>query len=128
MDLVGGEQAIRRDAERRRHAGTVLRDTRGRVVGADAAIEAGIDAVGHAAGAREEGVADAGQRGEGIRLQHAHIVKPGRAGSFGAERAIALTRRPMPVRSSLIRRSSAAWTATACFGGAPALSAAARSS
>ena len=37
---------------------------RGRVVGADAAIEARIDAVRYAAVAREEGVADAGERGE----------------------------------------------------------------
>ena len=62
MDLIGGEEAIRRDAERRRHAGAVLGDVRGRVLGADAAIEAGIDAVGHAAVAGEEGVPDAGER------------------------------------------------------------------
>ena len=64
MDLIGGEEAIRRDAERCRHAGAVLRHVRGRIVGAGAAVEACVDAVGDAARAGEEGVADAGQRGQ----------------------------------------------------------------
>ena len=62
MDLIGGEEAVRLDAERRRHARAVFGDWRGVVVRADAAVEARIDAVGNAAFAGEEGVADAGQR------------------------------------------------------------------
>ena len=80
MDLIGGEEAIRPHPERRRHAGAVLGDLGGRVVGARAAVEARIDAVGHAAVAREEGVADAGERGERGGLQHARHWSRGARG------------------------------------------------
>ena len=61
MHLIEGEEAVRLDAERRRHARAVFRDMAGVVLRAGAAIEARIDAAGHAAGAGEEGMANAGQ-------------------------------------------------------------------
>jgi hypothetical protein len=78
MDLVSGEQVVRRYAERRRHARAVLRHLGGSVVGACPAVEARIDAVGHAAFAGEEGVANAGEGAEGCGLEHrCHCVMPG---------------------------------------------------
>ena len=62
---------LRLDAEALRHAGAVLGDLGGRILGADTAVEALVEAVRHAAGAREEAVADAGEPGQGLRLQHA---------------------------------------------------------
>src|SRR5262249_26978994 len=75
---VGGEQALRLPPERRRQARAVLRHLGGSVVGARPAVEARIDAVGHAAFAGEEGVADAGEGAEGCGLEHlCHLVMPG---------------------------------------------------
>ena len=45
MDLIGHQQPLRRDAERRRHAGAVLGDGLGRIARADAAVERGVDAL-----------------------------------------------------------------------------------
>src|SRR5262245_65650570 len=59
------------------------------------------------------------------RRGSAQTSKPGRRSSFGLATAIALNRRPMPVRSSLVRRTSAASMVPAYSGGAAALSAAA---
>ena len=101
MDLIGGEEAIRPHPERRRHAGAVLGDVRGRVLGARAAIEAGIDAVGHAAVAREEGVPDAGERGECGGLQAG--LPLGRA----AARGLGFVRHADRVLGALRRRSRA---------------------
>ena len=70
MDLVGGEEIGRRDPERRRHAGAVLGDVLRRIVRADAGVEARIEPLRHAARAREEAVPDAGERGEGLGLEH----------------------------------------------------------
>ena len=61
MNLIGGEQVARLDAERHRHACAVLGHIVGRIVGADAAVKRGIDAVRHAAAAGKETVADAGE-------------------------------------------------------------------
>ena len=69
VDLVGGEQTVRLDVERRRHARAIFRDMGGAVARADTAIEAGIEAAGDAALPREEGVADAGKR-KGLGLDH----------------------------------------------------------
>ena len=49
VDLVGGEQTVRLDAKRRRHARAIFRDMGGAVARADAAIETGIEAAGDAA-------------------------------------------------------------------------------
>src|SRR6266700_8087862 len=78
MDLIGSEQAIRLDAERRRHASPILGDAGGRIAGARPAIEAGIDSLGHAAIPSEEGVMDPGQLGERCRLQHALLLPASR--------------------------------------------------
>ena len=69
MDLVAGQQPLRPDRERLRHARAVLVDVGAQVLRADAAVQRGIDAVRNAAVAGEEAVADAGQRGERGRLQ-----------------------------------------------------------
>ena len=61
MHLIAGEETPRRDAERRRHAGAVLRHFVRRVARAGAAVEARIEAVGHPAVAGEKAVADAGE-------------------------------------------------------------------
>ncbi len=60
MDLIGGEEVQGGDAHLRRHAPAVLGHMRGIVVRSEPAIEAGIDAFGDAAVAREERVAQAG--------------------------------------------------------------------
>ena len=59
MHLVGREQPLRRQGERCRHAAAVLGHPPGGIARAGAAIKARINAVGDAARAREEGVADA---------------------------------------------------------------------
>src|SRR5262249_50726298 len=138
VDLVGGEQPIRCDAERHRHAGAVLRDAAGDVARANPGIEAGIDAFGHAAVAGEERMTDARERCKRGGLQPARVVpglagrrvdagahtsKPGRTSSCGLARITALIMRPMPVGSSLVRRASAVSIAPTYSGGAPALSA-----
>jgi len=64
MDLVAGEETLRRHAEAVGHAGAVLGDPGGRVLGADAAVEAFVDTIRHAARTREEAVADAGKLGQ----------------------------------------------------------------
>src|SRR5665213_2503310 len=70
MDLIDAEQTIARHAERRRHARAIFGDLVGRVVGADAAIEAGVDAFRHAAAAGEEAVMNAVEGGERESLKH----------------------------------------------------------
>ena len=62
MDLVGGQEPVRRDAHPVGDASAVL-GNRGRVVGrADAGVEAAVDAFGDAAGSREVAMPDAGGR------------------------------------------------------------------
>src|SRR5262249_56176004 len=106
VDRIGGGRAGGRAPERRRHGGAVLGDVRGRIVRAGAAIEARIEAARHAALAREEGVPDAGERGERGGLQRrllmrgfrrarppdtpAHVSNPGRTSIFWLDSAIAL--------------------------------------
>ena len=135
MDLVGGEEALRRDRERRRHARAVLRDMGRRVVRAGAAVEARIDAVGHAAVAREEGVADAGEGGQrgsvqrsGAHVGTSHGSNPGSVPSRGSPIAIALNNVPMPVRPAPVRRATATSTSVALSRVTWALSASARCS
>ena len=95
MDLIGREQAVGRNAERLRHARAVFRHAFRPVAGADAAIEAGIDAVRYAARAREEGVADAGELGKIGGLQHRRFVFLGggaNAFNIGARTAFSQSR------------------------------------
>src|SRR5207253_2859200 len=128
VDLVGGEEALRANAERRRHAGAVLLDQRGLVVRSLPAVEALIDAAGHAAVAGEEGVANARERGERRGLESgAHDSNPGSSPSRGCAMAMTLNISPMPVRPGAVKRASAASIASACAAVAPALSLPARS-
>src|SRR5450759_279918 len=57
------------DAHLRRHPAAVFRDPGGIVVRAEAAIEIGVDAVGHAALAGEEGMTQAGNGREQRRSE-----------------------------------------------------------
>src|SRR5215472_1022463 len=126
MHLVERQEATRLDAERRRHAGAVFRDMGGVVLRAGAAVEAGIEAPGHAAGAGEKSMADAGQ-GQRLRLKlHNAPSNPGIAPNRGAAIAIALNNSPMPRAPSAIRRARATSISAAWSGGALALSAEAR--
>jgi hypothetical protein len=75
MDLIGRQQTVGRNAERRRHAGAVLADLGRRIVGADAAVQTGIDALRYAAVAGEEGVANARELAERAGLQHGHGIQ-----------------------------------------------------
>src|SRR6266705_1345541 len=60
MDLVRAEKMLRGNAHLRRHPATVLRDIGRIVLRAEATIEAGVDAIRHAALARKKGVTQAG--------------------------------------------------------------------
>ena len=60
MKLVRAQQAIGRNAHLRGHPPAILRDILRIVVRAQPAIEAGVDALGHPALAREEGMPQAG--------------------------------------------------------------------
>src|SRR4029077_13414207 len=94
------EQRLAPDAECGRHAGTVLGHVRAIVVRADAAVEACIDALRHAALAGEERVADAGERSKGCGLPGAcahHASNPGSVPIAGAERPSTLKRVPVSV-------------------------------
>jgi hypothetical protein len=64
MDLEGAEQALRRDAHLFRHPAAIFRDIGRIVVRAEAAVEALVDALGHAAFARKERVTQAWNGGE----------------------------------------------------------------
>ncbi len=70
MDLVGGEEVLRLNADGGGHARAVLGDVLRLVVRTGAAVEAFIDAARHAAVAGEEGVADAVESFEVFRFQH----------------------------------------------------------
>src|SRR5665213_1629720 len=83
MNLVDGEQMVRLNAKRRRHARAVLGNVAGCIVRADAAVEAGIDALRHAAGAGKKAVADARELAERGCLQHGLTFKSGRYAERG---------------------------------------------
>ena len=134
MDLVGGQEMVRRDAERRRHAGAVLRDIGRGVVRADAGIEAGIEAGRHAAFAGEEGMADAVERAAGSDRSACSmpsvILESGQR-ARASDRAIAsaLNREPMSARAGADRGATARRDrGRACPRRRCALSAAARAS
>ena len=75
VNLIGGEQAVRLDRERRRHAGAIFGDQASLIARAHAAIEARIDAPGDAALAGEEGVAEPGQL-QRFGLDHHRAISP----------------------------------------------------
>src|SRR6185369_3235056 len=67
VNLIAGDQPIGREIERRHRPGAVLGDLVGRVTGTETAIERAEQTGADAAGAGEEGMADAGrivERGE----------------------------------------------------------------
>src|SRR4051812_30060297 len=113
VHLVRGEELRWRNAHRLGHPAAVLGDVGRIVMRAKAAIEAGIDALGDAAVAREEGVADAGEDGQGGRRQCLHAVVSGvslsatSVSSLGSEMPITLNIDPMPPRPLSISRFSA---------------------
>src|SRR3989442_7268178 len=74
MNLIGGDQLLLADAERRGHARAVLRDLGRQVVRAHAAIETRIESIGHAAVAGEEGMTDASKSTERCGLEHVGLI------------------------------------------------------
>src|SRR6202166_3809821 len=116
MDLPDAEKMLGRDAHLLRHPAPILRALGGIVVRAEAAIEALVDAVGHAAVAREESVAQAGNGREQRGAQHhgssalpsgVSSAKPASEVRLGSETASTLNIDPMPPRPPPISRFSA---------------------
>jgi hypothetical protein len=128
MYLVGGKKVLGPNAQTGSHAGAVLRHVVRLIMGPDAAIKARVNTGRYAAGAGKKSMPDAGQPGDRARLKRhvaqdhltlvptsflfavapPHGSKPGRDWMFWAEKAITLISPPIPVRSSSVRRSSAA--------------------
>ena len=106
VDLVGGEQTARLDAERGGHARAILGDIGGTVMRADAAIEARIESAGNSALAREKRMAYAGER-QRLGLDHHDVSNPGRESSCGSAMAMALHNSPIPFAPPAVRRESA---------------------
>src|SRR5712664_470590 len=119
MNLEYAEKIRRRDAHLLRHPAAIFRDIGGIVVRAEAAIETSIDAIGHAAVARKESVAQAGNGREQRRSQpHGSSASASSFSSFsslnpaskvrwGPEIASTLNIDPMPPRPPPISRFSA---------------------
>src|SRR6476469_6823784 len=116
MDLEGAEQALRRNSHLFRHPAAIFRDIGGIVARAEAAVEALVDAVGHAALAREERMTEAGNGGEqrGSQSHEGSALgccwsssNPASAVSLGSEIASTLNIEPMPPRPPPISRFSA---------------------
>src|SRR5580704_9363909 len=128
MNLIAGQEAIRLDPDRSRHAHAVFRDMGAVVVRSDAAIEAGIEAAGNTALACEEAVADAVERERSSLDHHGGVSNPGSVPSFGSAMASALNNSPMPCAPLSVRRERASSISSALSREALALSAAARSS
>src|ERR1700759_3816887 len=109
MNLEHGEEAFRRDAQRRCHAGAVFRNVFRIVVGADAAVQPGVDPFGNAALAADEGMVQAGHAREQGRLYRHHssvsvlgsgvlAAKPASVVRLGSETPSTLNICPMPLR------------------------------
>src|SRR6186713_1290245 len=133
MDLVQAEEMVRCDADMLGHAAAVLRDEGLIVVGAEPAIQRGIDAVGDAALAGEEGMAQAGHRRQ-QRGSKRHEASPVRSKSLrpaspvnrGSEMPSTLNIEPMPLRPVSVSRLSATEMSVATSGVAFCIRAAAR--
>src|SRR5262249_44549851 len=124
VDLVHRDQA--RAAERLRDARPVLGDRVARVVGAEAAIQRGVDAVADAADAREEAVADFWERGEARRWRERRGAHGSNPGSVMALPDSPSTLKSCPIWVGSTRRWSAARIAAATSAGLPRVSASAR--
>src|SRR5258708_11193599 len=122
MNLEGGEEMAWLDAHRRRHPPAVFHDVNGIVLRADAAVQAGINAIGDAAIAAEESVTQAGdgrkqrrcQRHEGwsSAARCSSSLSPTSVSMPGWEMPLTLNIDPMPLRPPPVRRCSA--SATSC--------------
>src|ERR1700730_1126164 len=108
VDLIRGEQILGADPEGGCHAGAVFRHFSGVIIRPDACVEAGVDALGYAPLASEEGVADTRKRRERGSLQHAQASKPGSECSLGLDKARTFISWPMPRRPSSVSRPTAA--------------------
>src|SRR5580704_12911855 len=126
MNLIAGQEAVRLDPDRSRHARAVFSDMGAVVVRSDAAIEACIEAAGNAPLAREEAVADAAERERSSLDHHGGVSNPGSVPSFGSAMASALNNSPMPWAPVSVRRDAASSISSALSREALALSAAAR--
>ena len=96
------------------------RDMAGVVTRTDAAIEACIEAAGHAAFAGEKGVADSGQR-QRRRLDHhrctrRYVSNPGSTPNFGSAIASTLNKSPMPFGPVSVSRAIAPSISAVLFG------------
>src|SRR5260370_39398098 len=116
MNLEYAKKIRRRDAHLLRHPAAIFRDIGGIVVRAEAAIETSVDAIGHAAVARKESVAQAGNGREQRRSQpHGSSapascfssINPASELRWGSEIASTLNIDPMPPRPPPISRFSA---------------------
>jgi hypothetical protein len=74
VDLVRRQEMLRLDAKRLRHAAAVLADMIGLILGPDPAVERRVNALRHAAGPREERVANAVESGQRSGVQHADLI------------------------------------------------------
>src|SRR3977135_30969 len=122
MGLPDAEEMLRRDAQLLSQSAAIFRDI-GRIVArAEAAIETGVDAIGYAAVARKESVAQAGNGREQRRCQlHGSSalascfpsINPASEVRWGSEIASTLNIDPMPPRPPPISRFSAPEMASA---------------
>src|SRR5258708_39088973 len=136
MGLVHAEKMLRCDADLFGHPAAVLRNLGRIVFRAEAAIEALIDAVGHAALAREESVAQAGDGREQRRSQRhgssallsCSSANPASAVRLGSETASTLNIAPIPPRPPPPSRFSALEMSSETSREALAISATARAS
>src|SRR5689334_16601290 len=92
MHLVRGQQRLGGDSRHREHASPILTHALRVVVGAEAAIERGVDAVADAAGACHESVSNAGKGVENAEGDHG---KPASSCRSGCEMASALNKLPI---------------------------------
>src|SRR5690242_15218270 len=133
MDLMHVQEMRGLNPELLCHAATVFSDICWIVARAEPAIEAVIDAVGHAALAREEGMAQTGDGGKkgGNKHQEAPLgpgwsLKPGSVSSFESETPSTLNIEPMPPRPPPVNRFNAPEISSETSGEAFAISAFAR--
>src|ERR1700694_5979790 len=135
MDLPDAQEMLGRNAHLRRHPAPVLPDIDGIVVRAEAAIEASVNALGHAALAGKEGMMQAGN-GREQRRGEPHVssalascrssLSPASEVIEGSEIASTLNIDPMPPRPPPISRFIAPEMSAETSGVVLAISVAAR--
>src|SRR3981081_571641 len=100
MDLKNGEKMRWANPHLFRHPPAIFRDASGIVIGADAAVEACIEAVGHTAVAAKESVAQAGNGREQRRAQRHGSSAPVSSG-FSSANPASLVRLGSEIASTL---------------------------